>query len=138
MKTIPFLALMILSSFAPVVAQHGGADHKHTSPHGGIVKSSGNYHLELVQKAGELTIYLLDSKEKPMSVTGATATALLQTQSGQVTTAKLTPVGAQQLTATLDKTKVFHKAVINVAFSGKSASASFDLMAADAHAAHKH
>ncbi len=138
MKTITLLVVLTVSSIAAVFAQHGGADHKHTSPHGGIVKSSGNYHLELVQKAGELTIYLLDSKEKPMSITGATATALLQTQSGQVTTAKLTPAGAQQLTTTLDKTKVFHKAVINVAFGGKSASASFDLMTADAHAAHKH
>lgn len=94
--------------------------------------------LELVQQAGKMTVYLLNKNEKTIPVTGATATALLQTRTGQVTTAKLTPVGNQQLTTTLDKTKVFHKAVVNVAFGGKSASASFDLIAANAQATPKH
>lgn len=140
MKKALLLTTLFLSSLAPGFAQHqpGGGDHKHASPHGGIVKSAGNYHLELVRKSGVLTIYLLDGQEKPMAVTGATATALLQTQSGQVTTAQLVPVGNQQLTTTLDKTKVYHKAVITVAIGGQSASASFDLTAADSHAAHQH
>ncbi len=143
MKTYPLIAAFVLLSFAPLLAQHGaGADHKHSSPHGGAVKSSGDYHLELLQKAGMLTVYLLDKNEKTMAVTGTTGTALLQTEAGQVTTAKLTPTGAQQLTTTLDKTKAFHKAIVNVTVGGKSVSASFDLMAAnqhaDGHTGHKH
>ncbi len=135
MKTIALLVALIGS---PVFAQHGGADHKHTSPHGGIVKSSGNYHLELMQQAGTMTVYLLDKNEKTMPVSGATATALLQTQDGQVTTVTLKPGSNQQLSTTPDKTKSFRKAVVTVAFGDKSASASFDLMATNAQAVPKH
>ena len=87
-----------------------------------------------------MTVYLLDAGEKTMPVTGATATALLQTATGQVTTLKLTPAGSQQLVATLDNTKTFRKAVVNVVFGGKSASASFDVgpKPASGHAAQAH
>ncbi|WP_460910985.1 hypothetical protein [Spirosoma areae] len=141
-NNLAFLALFLLS-LTPALAQHqhGSADHKHASSHGGIVKSAGNYHLELVQKNGMLTVYLLDANQKTLPTTGASATALLQTPDGRVTTAKLTSSGKEQFTATLDKTKPFHKAVINVTIGGQSASASFDLMpikSNDGHAAQHH
>lgn len=137
-----------LLTLTPVFAQHqpGMGDHKHSSPHGGVVKTAGNYHLELAQKNGALTVYLLDANEKPMSVAGAMATALLQTPDGTVTTVKLPATGTQQFGATLDKpnaarAKSFRKAIVNVAVKGQSASASFDLTApgvSNKHTTHQH
>ena len=121
---------LLLASMVSLPAQHGAGGHKHTSPHGGVVKTAGNYHLELLQKNGVLTVYLLDANEKPMSVAGATATALLQAADGKVTTVKLPLTARQQFVTTLDKTKAFRKAIINVAINGQSVSASFDLTSA--------
>lgn len=139
MKTIPLFIALLFLSLAPVLAQHqhGAGDHKHGSPHGGMVKSAGNYHLELLQKAGGLTVYLLDANEKPMSVAGATATALLQTADGKVTTLKLAPTGPQAFSAMPDQTKAFRKAIVNVSVKGQSASASFDLAGMEAVAPKK-
>lgn len=122
------------------MAQHGTSDHKHASTHGGIVKTAGTYHLELLQQAGALTVYLLDANQKTLLVTRASATALLQTADGKVTTIKLSPTAKNQFVATLDKAKTFHKVVVTVALGGKTVSASFDLIApktADAHTTHK-
>lgn len=129
----------LLFALSTTVAQHqpGGGDHKHASTHGGTVRSAGNYHLELLHKANVLTVYLLDANQKTLPTTGATATALLQTADGKVTTVKLLPSAGQQFVATLDKAKPFHKAVVTVAVGGKSASATFDLTA-NAHAAPTH
>lgn len=139
MKNSLLLITLLLIGTIPSFAQHqhGGGDHKHASTHGGTVKSAGDYHLELLQKADALTVYLLDANQKTLPNTGATATALLQTADGKVTTVKLMPIGKEQFIATLDKAKPFHKAVVTVAVGGKSASASFDLTAND-HATHNH
>lgn len=143
MRNIRLSIALLLLSLSPALAQHqhGAGDHKHASSHGGTVKSAGKYHLELLQKAGTLTVCLLDANQKTLPITGASATALLQTPDGKVTTAKLLPSASGQFVATLDKTKPFHKAVINVAVGGQSASASFDLVPATntvGHAAQNH
>lgn len=135
MKILLSIAL-ILVGIVSVMAQHGAGVHKHTSPHGGTVRTAGNYHLELLQKNGVLTVFLLDANEKPMPVAGATATALLQTSDGKLTTVKLPLAGRQQFATTLDKTKFFGKAIINVAIKGQSVSASFDLTTAKTHDGH--
>lgn len=118
---------LLLAGMISATAQHGAGGHKHTSPHGGTVKTAGNYHLELLQKNGVLTVYLLDANEKSMPLAGATATALLQAADGKVTTVKLPLTARQQFATTLDKTKAFKKAIITVAVNGQSVSASFDL-----------
>ena len=143
MKNSILSIIFLFVALTTTLAQHqqGRGDHKHASTHGGTVKSAGDYHLELLQKADMLTVYLLDASQKTLPTTGATATALLQTADGNVTTVKLQPSANQQFVATLDKAKSFHKAVVTVAVGGKSASASFDLMVAkttDGHAPHNH
>lgn len=143
MKNLLFSLALLLSGAIPVLAQHehGTGDHKHASTHGGTVKSAGNYHFELLQKPGMLTVYLLDANQKTLPVAGSTATALLQTPDGKVTTTKLTPTGTEQFVATLDQTKPVHKAIVTVLVNGKSVSATFDLEEAkhaDGQAAHKH
>jgi len=48
--------------------------HGHEAPHGGIVTTVGNYHLEMVvvDTSKAVQIYLLDSKEKTMPTNGIT------------------------------------------------------------------
>ena len=50
--------------------KHGGedrgktAEHAHGSPHGGLVKTLGNGHAEVMIKDGRLLVWVLDAKEK--------------------------------------------------------------------------
>lgn len=54
---------------------HGGDDHAHKAPHGGVVKSTGDGHIELkVEGDGKVTLWFLDVDEKPKSAKGASAT----------------------------------------------------------------
>ncbi len=49
---------------------HESGGHGHQAPHGGIVNSIGEHHLELVHDGmnGNLTLYVLDSDEAPMPI----------------------------------------------------------------------
>lgn len=52
-----------------------GGDHKHGSPHGGVVQTLGNDHVEVkLEKTGEVTVWPLDASEKPKSAKGWAAT----------------------------------------------------------------
>jgi hypothetical protein len=93
MKKITILmAVMLVASFT-IFAQHSGGDHKHGSPHGGTVKSAGDFHIEVSVKDGMVMAYLLDGKEKAMKNTGVTGTALIQMADGQTSTITLIPNG---------------------------------------------
>ncbi len=62
-----------------------GEDHGHASPHDGVVKSIGDYHVELVSgDEGALTLYVLGTDEKsphPISASSLTAQAQVKGQS---------------------------------------------------------
>jgi hypothetical protein len=54
---------------------HAEGDHKHGSPHGGVVQTLGDGHVEVkLEKSGEVTLWLLDASEKPRPAKGTTAT----------------------------------------------------------------
>jgi hypothetical protein len=141
MKKITILmAMMLIASFA-TFAQHGNGDHKHGSPHGGTVKSAGDFHIEVSIKDGMVMAYLLDGKEKAMKNTGVTGTAIIQTANGQTSNITLIPNGNEGFMYTLDKAKKYNKAIVTFTSGGKTASASFDLTekpkpAADGHDHH--
>ena len=53
MKKITVLLAVMLTAFVTTFAQHSDGDHKHGSPHGGMVKSSGTeFHIEVTLKNG--------------------------------------------------------------------------------------
>ena len=79
------MTLMLIATFA-TFAQHSGGDHRHGSPHGGTVKSAGDFHIEVSVKDGMVMAYLLDGKEKAMKNTGVTGTAVIQMADGQTST----------------------------------------------------
>ena len=57
-----------------------GEDHGHASPHGGTVKTIGDYHAELVAgKEGALALHILGTDEKsPYAITAPSLTAQVQ------------------------------------------------------------
>jgi hypothetical protein len=127
-KIIIAMTVMLLTS-AVTFAQHSGGDHKHGSPHGGTVKSAGDFHIEVNMKDGMVMAYLLDAKEKAMPNSGVTATAVIQMADGQTSTVTLIPNGKEGFMYTLDKAKKYNKAIVTFTTAGKTASASFDLTA---------
>lgn len=138
MKKITILmAVLMMTSFASF-AQHSGGDHKHGSPHGGTVKSAGDFHIEVTVKDGMVMAYLLDGKEKAMKNTGVTGTAVIQMADAKTSTINLITSGNEGFMYTLDKSKKYNKAIVTFATGGKTASASFDLMAKDKPAADGH
>ena len=126
MKKIIMLFAIILISKSLVYAQK--ENHKHGSPHGGIVKTAGDYHLEIKTHGGMLMVYLLDGTEKSLAIGNATANATLQTEDGQLVNLSLPSNKKDGFMAMIDKNKKFHKAIITVLFKGKTATATFDLI----------
>lgn len=131
-KTIILATMMLIASFT-TFAQQSGGDHKHGSPHGGTVKSAGDFHIEASVEDGMVMAYLLDGNEKAMKNTGVTGKALIQTADGQTSTVALIPNGKEGFMYTLDKAKKYNKAIVTFTTGGKTASASFDLTAKAKH-----
>jgi hypothetical protein len=66
------------------------------APHGGQLRMTGPFHLELVAKEGELTVYVTDHADTKISVDGGLAKATVET--GQTRTqVHLHPVGDNML-----------------------------------------
>jgi len=138
MKKITILVVTMLIASFTTFAQHSGGDHKHGSPHGGTVKSAGDFHIEVSIKDGLVMAYLLDAKEKAMKNKDVTGTAVIQTADGQTSTITLIPSGNEGFMYTLDKAKKYNKAIVTFTTGGKTASASFDLAAKAKPAADGH
>lgn len=136
MKKVTFLLGAMLLAATTLFAQ---ADHKHGSPHGGVVKTAGTgFHIETVIKGQMVMIYLLDGTEKSMSIAGATATATIQTTDGKISTAILKKMGKDAFMYTLNKATKYNKAIVTIKTGGKTASASFDLNKKIGIEEHKH
>ena len=122
-------------SHQPGAAAHGnkaaGETHAHQSPHGGVVRTAGAYHLELVQQTGEVHVYLLDGKEAPMALTGTTGTVMLLTTAGKTSTVALTTAG-DHLVAQVPAGITVRTAIVSLKAQGKSLSARFEKLDAAA------
>ena len=59
------------------------ADHEHHAPHGGLVHTAGDGHLELLFATdGTVTVWLLDGAAKPVTAKGAKGTVDLESTAG--------------------------------------------------------
>lgn len=135
MKKLALVFSLIFVAMSSVFAQEHHGDHKHGSPHGGVVKSAGDYHLELLVKEGKMTVYLLDGKEKSLSVANAKGNAILQTVDGKASNAVLIN-DKTAFSYNVDKSVKLNKAIISVVINGKTASASFDIKESAGHHDH--
>ncbi|MDV6345769.1 hypothetical protein [Nitrosomonas sp. Is37] len=71
-----------------------------TPPHGGQLRASGPFHLELVAKDGELTLYITDHGDKPIATSGGQGKANIQAgQEGKRQSVVLEPVYANIMKA---------------------------------------
>ncbi|GAB2954497.1 hypothetical protein GCM10027048_19910 [Hymenobacter coalescens] len=144
MKLLQLLAALLLAAPLSLSAQHGhkpgaaahghnaaGETHAHAAPHGGIVRTAGKYHVELLLKGGQMTVYLLDDKEQSQSNKGLTGTAMLQ-QGGKTTTVKLAAFGDNQLRAQLPAGATPTTAIITLRRGTETINARFDKLASTA------
>lgn len=125
-------SLLAQRSHKPGTASHGhqaaGETHAHTSPHGGIVRTAGNYHVELVLAQGQLTAYLLDANERTVATAGMTGTALVQ-QGSKTTSVSLTAAANNALRGALPTGATPTTAIITLHRRNETITARFDKLA---------
>lgn len=142
MKVLQLLLAAAFAAAAPLAAQaqqgHAAGKHKaagethaHGAPHGGVVRTAGVYHLELVQQAAAMHVYLLDGKEATMATTGTTGSVMLLTTTGKTSTVTLTPAG-DYLVARVPVGTTVRTAIVSLKVGGKSLSARFEKLDAAA------
>lgn len=105
--------------------QAAGETHAHKSPHGGVVRTAGAYHLELVAQPQALRIYLLDGKEAPLAPAGVSGSVLLLSTANKTYTVPLT-VSGDHVVAKLPAGTVLRTAVVSLKTNGQALSARFD------------
>ncbi len=147
LKSIGIIVILFLAgnnmSFAQGHSHGKSGDHEHKAPHGGIVKSAGKYHIEMVNggyicpmkckggesaKAGKcpvcgmnltgdgkVKVYLLDAKERTMNVSKASGKVMLQLKDGKMSTLKLKPSGDEYLWAQISEGQMkFQNAIVTI------------------------
>ena len=72
MKKTLALTLLALALAGTPAWSHGKEEHAHKAPHGGVVRTSGKYHVEVVPKGNSVAIYLLDDKEATLPIQNVT------------------------------------------------------------------
>lgn len=92
-----------------------------TAPHGGQLRMVGQYHYELVLKAGEVSVYVTDHGGKKVPTRGATGSATLLSSAGKASV-KLTPAGDNRMKgAGSYELAPEMKVVVSVALPGQQA-----------------
>ncbi|AYA39082.1 hypothetical protein D3Y59_18020 (plasmid) [Hymenobacter oligotrophus] len=134
------LAITLLAAPLSLFAQHthqaraahshnaAGETHAHTAPHGGIVRTAGKYHVELVLAGSQMTVYLLDGNEQTLATKGLTGTAMVL-QGGKTASVPLAPYGDNQLRGALPAGATPTTAIITLRRGGETISARFDKLA---------
>ena len=98
MKTM-ILGLLFVMSLALTVPAGAHTDEYFESvqaPHGGQLRMTGPYHMELLAKDGELTVYVTDHADNIIGIDGGLAKATVETGSTR-TQVHLHPVGGNIL-----------------------------------------
>ncbi|AMR29350.1 hypothetical protein A0257_21120 [Hymenobacter psoromatis] len=103
-----------------------GEMHAHVAPHGGVVRSAGAYHLELLMQATSLDVYLLGAKMSAVPNRGTTGSVLVQLANNTTATLPLVPAGADHFSAKLPTGAKVRTAIVTLNASGKTVNARFD------------
>lgn len=127
MKSLTLVIAMMVAFVSSSFAQH---DHHHTGeagkgPHQGTVQEADPYHMEILNKDGKLTFYLLDANAKPFSNKGITGTVVLQFADKTSATVTLTPLGDDGFSVPNDKASTFKSCVVTMKVDGKSVTVKF-------------
>lgn len=134
-KSIIAMALVAVSttvSFAQEKENHRSGEPG-MGPHKGIIQEAPPYHIELLNKDGKLSIYLLDGHAKPMKNKGITGTIILQFADKTSSTGTLTPVGEDGFTLANEKASSFTTCVVTFKVDGKTATSKFKAASAKSY-----
>lgn len=123
------VGLLLLAGTA--VAQQGKrthADkpvHAHQAPHGGTVKSAGDYHIELIETSGKLRLYLLDMRQRPVNPKGVSGLVIFRNNDVTTGTQRLVLAGDDYFEVPL-KGQPYTAIIVNFKVNGQSVIAKFD------------
>lgn len=112
----------------PVAGDAAGqtsGEHAHASPHGGVVKTVGQRHVEALFMPGGIMFYVSDGAQKPLPVDGFTGTALIKGPGG-VETVTLAPMGDHLHAVAKLAQSDAASAVLTLTYEGKAESVSFE------------
>jgi hypothetical protein len=114
-----------------------GEGHGHKAPHGGMVITVDSYHYEMVVKAKEIRIYLLDNAEKTLPVDEITGNLILSIS--KKPTKKITLESKKDhLTAGVDLAGVGRfTALVSLKVDGKSRTGRFTYQMPEQEEAHE-
>ena len=132
------MALSNLVSMAPVQAHeghdHAGGhapaaapdhDHHHDSVHGGIVRTAGDHHLELVPSRKTFSLWIQDGEQHDLPVKGAQGKLIVKMAGQTAQVFVLHPAG-DHLEAAVNFPSGGHMpAIVQVSFEGERLSARF-------------
>jgi hypothetical protein len=97
------LTSAVLAVSLPASAHTDEYFDTHAAPHGGQVRMAGPYHLELVTKDKELTVYVTDHADAQIKTEGGVGKAALQVGKAKPKTSiKLEPAGDNMMKGTGD------------------------------------
>lgn len=130
MKKIMMAAVLGLF-IQPAFAQES---HGHDSPHKGAMKSSGDYHIEMVKSmdmsgkkmADVFTFYLLDKNEKTLASKGKTGSVTAQGEDGKTTKYDLKLIGEDKLVFNAAG-KEYVSLIVTIKDGSKTATAKFEV-----------
>ena len=104
---------------------HEGDDHHHDARHGGIVRTAGAHHLELVPTLRTFSLWIQDGDQHDLPVTGARGKLIVK-PAGQAPKAVDFRVAGDHLEADVNLAAGGHlPAIVQVVFQGKRLSARF-------------
>jgi uncharacterized membrane protein YgcG len=97
------LTSAVLAASLPASAHTDEYFETHAAPHGGQMRMAGPYHLELVTKDKELTVYVTDHADAQISTEGGVGKAAFQVGKAKPKTSiKLEPAGNNMMKGTGD------------------------------------
>lgn len=118
-KSIAMTALLLLAG-ATISYAHGDK-----GPHGGQMVTTGNYSVELLNKDGEVSVYLLDAFEKPISNKNVTGTITLKFADKTSESVKLTSKGDDGFSVSNNRASTFLACDVILKVNGKTVTANF-------------
>lgn len=133
MKISAFLlaALLVAGAALTAQAQHShtaaGETHAHVAPHGGVVRTAGAYHVELVTTASTLSVYVLGTNMRAQPNKGLKGSVMVQQTNNATATLPLILTGDDHLTAKLPAGATVRTAIVTLTTAdGKTMTVRFE------------
>ena len=90
--------LLLLAALTPRVDGHGDEYFdSRPAPHGGQVRMAGPVHLELVVRSGDVTVYMTDHADNPVSTDNGSAKVIIRASKKNRFVVVLRPAGDNML-----------------------------------------